>query len=147
MAIFAFVGLTAAVFLIATPTPAATARCAQVSLALPASTELLSTEFAPSSAAFKATAANFAKAYARACTDGLLTKYKLPSSLLLHNAPEANVAMIYPRDGRTILEYHFITADGRTHVPDADGLHEAIYCAVRAATRAGQEEIDRCLPD
>ena len=98
--------------------------------------------------------ANFAKAYSRACAEGLLKRKRLigvqganAGRLFLLNAPAADVASIYASGGRMILEYPFISQDGKTHVPRADELHEAIYCAVVGATEAEQEESGRCLPD
>ena len=138
---------TAAFLLVATPAQAATSRCAPVSLAVSGGPKSFTTAFAPTSKAFKATSANFARAHAKACANGLLKLRKLPSRLVLHNAPEANVASIYMSKGRTILEYYFVTPDGRRHVPDAAELHEAIYCSVRGATPQEEEESGRCLPD
>jgi len=140
--------LSATAFLfVAAPTHAATARCAPVSLSVAGGAKAFTTVFAPSSKAFKTTSANFAKAYAKACADGLLESEKLPSRLMLRNAPEANVASIYPSEGRTVLEFHFITPDGALHIPGVDDLHEAIFCSVRGATAQEEEESGRCLPD
>ena len=122
----------------ATPT-----RCAPVELAV-----------APRSlpAAFGATlvrrtSANFAKAYAKACVEGLIKGQALPRRLFLLNAPAANVASIYRSGSRTVLEYHFVAEDGKAYVPTADELHEAIYCTVHGASAKEQEEDGRCLPD
>lgn len=89
---------------------------------------------------------NFTAAYASACAKGLL-KSDLPAITLL-NAPNANIASIYS-DGRhrRVLEYPFVTEDGRSNVPTAEEIEEAIYCAVHGATEAEQEESGRCLPD
>jgi hypothetical protein len=99
----------------------------------------------------KQASANFAEAYADACAEGLLKDKALlgagQARLFLFNAPEANIAVIYDREGRTILEYPFVTPDGAVNVPVAEELHEAIYCAVAGATEAEQEESGRCLPD
>jgi hypothetical protein len=112
---------------------------------------------AESSAVFRATAANFAAAFASACAKGLLKDQALidpeaadQARLFLLNAPESNVASIYlPRDGAKgmVLEYHFVTPDGQSHVPPADELEEAIYCSVRGATPEEQESSGRCLVD
>ena len=95
--------------------------------------------------------ANFAEAYASACAEGLLKQKPLLADgqkrLFLFNAPEANIAVIYEREGRTVLEYPFVTPDGAVNVPVSEELHEAIYCAVVGATEAEQEESGRCLPD
>ena len=139
--------LGAAFLFVATPAHAATPRCGPVTLALSGGAESFVTAFAPKSNAFKSTSANFAKAYAKACADGLLKPRDIPGRLVLHNAPEANVASIYVNDGRTVLEYHFITPDGRRHVPDVAELHEAIYCSFKGATAEEEEESGRCLPD
>jgi len=131
----------------ATPAHAATARCAPVSLALSGGAKSFVTAFSPKSTSFKSTSANFAKAYAKACASGLLKPGDFPGRVVLHNAPEANVASIYINRGRTILEYHFIIPDGRRNVPDVAELHEAIYCTVKGATPQEEEESGRCLPD
>src|SRR6185503_7319397 len=105
--------------------------------------------FTAGSASFRATAANFAAAYARACRSGLLRGRRAigagaadRSRLFLLNAPDANVASIYVRgadDGpaaarRPVLEYYFVTGDGAVHVPSIEDLHEAIFCHVQGAT-------------
>jgi len=147
IAIHLTAAMAAAFMFVATPAHAATARCAPVSLALAGGPKSFTTAFAPKSKAFKSTSANFARAYAKACADGLLKPRDIPSRLVLHNAPEANVASIYVSGGRTVLEYYFITPDGRRHVPGVEVLHEAIYCSVRGATPQEEEESGRCLPD
>jgi hypothetical protein len=99
--------------------------------------------------------AMFAQAYKKACAGGFLKDKPLvpadsrtPGRIFLLNAPEANVLSIYTaQDGRTLLEYYFVTPDGATHVPPADEMDEAIYCAAIGATEAEQEESGRCLPD
>ena len=146
-AILNLAALAAAFLSVAPPAHAATARCAPVSIAMAGGPKSFTAAFAPKSTAFKSTSANFAKAHAKACADGLLKPRDIPSRLVLHNAPEANVASIYVSDGRTVLEYSFVTPDGRKHVPDAEELHEAIYCSVRGATPQEEEESGRCLPD
>lgn len=104
-------------------------------------------------ALLKQVKAGFSQAYAKACAKGILkSESLLPEEargrLYLLNAPEANVASIYTADnGRILLEYYFVTTDGKTHVPPAEELEEAIYCAVVGATEAEQEESGRCLPD
>jgi hypothetical protein len=96
------------------------------------------------------TSANFAKAYAKACAEGLLGNKPLVTvkgnRLFLWNAPDANVASIYSSNGRMLLEYPFWSG-GKADVPSADDLHEAIYCAVHGASPKEQEESGRCLPD
>ena len=97
------------------------------------------------------------QAFKRACGKGLLTEKPLidpkatdQGKLFLINAPEANVASIYLSgvDGsRMVLEYPFLTTDGKTQVPSADELEEAIYCAVVGATPEEQESTGRCLVD
>jgi len=99
---------------------------------------------------------NFATAYRQACSTGILRGRRLirpgsvpPGKLFLLNAPDSNIASIYnegeERPGRMVLEYHFVTADRRVHVPGADELEEAIFCAVVGAT--SEEDEGRCLPD
>jgi hypothetical protein len=90
---------------------------------------------------------SFASGYSSACAKGLLKDRPLPAIVLL-NAPNANIASIYEDEGgRTLLEYPFVTEDGQTHVPPAEEIEEAIYCALVGATEAEQEESGRCLPD
>lgn len=100
---------------------------------------------------FRETSANFRKAYALACSEGLLAKNALvpgrTKRLFLTNAPNANVASIYMRSGQALLEYPFVSDDKQIHVPSTDELHEAIYCAVHGASGKEQEESGRCLPD
>jgi len=109
------------------------------------------------SAVFRETRANFSAAYASACAKGLLKDTTLidpkaadQGRLFLLNAPESNVASIYPSEiaaNRMVLEYYFLTSDGQTHVPPAEDLEEAIYCSVHGATPEEQETSGRCLPD
>ena len=122
---------------------AAAAQCAPVQLAIPPGS--LFTPFG--SAHLRRTSANFAKAYAQACREGLINGRPLPARVYLHNAPEANTASIYRSGKLMLLEYWFVTGDGRAHVPAVDDLHEAIYCAVHGASAKEQEESGRCLPD
>jgi len=118
-------------------------RCAPVDLAV--APKSMPTAF--SAALVRRTSANFARAYARACAEGLIKGRPLPRRVFLLNAPAANVASIYRSGNRTVLEYWFVTDDGKAHMPSVDDLHEAIYCAVRGASEAEQEESGRCLPD
>jgi hypothetical protein len=143
--------------------PVATAACA------PAPVLALSEDFAdPRRAfalrtdAFRRTGVNFAAAYRAACAQGLLRGRALADAsagrrdrLFLRNAPDANIASIY-RDGeegasaparRMVLEYPFLTADGRAHVPGTEELAEAIFCHVQGASAREAEESGRCLPD
>lgn len=115
--------------------------------------------FAPAGPAFRATSANFVAAYRRACRSGLVRGARLfgrraaRDRLVLHNAPDANIASIYPfEEGAGAapylrLEYPFVGHDGAANVPSADDLHEAIFCHVQGATEREQEEEGRCLPD
>ena len=103
------------------------------------------------------TRTNFATAFKSACGKGLLTEKPLidpkatdQGKLFLINAPDANVASIYLSDvdgSRMVVEYPFLTTDGKTQVPSADELEEAIYCAVAGATPEEQESTGRCLVD
>ena len=112
---------------------------------------------AESSSAFRDTKANFATAYASACAKGLLKDAALidpeaadKTRLFLRNAPESNVASIYLSQdvgNRMVLEYYFVTPDGKTHVPPADEIEEAIYCNVHGATPEEEESSGRCLVD
>jgi hypothetical protein len=141
--------------LVAAPAAAATpARCAPVSLALSGGPKPFTAKYSAKSPAFTQTSANFAKAYAKACAEGLLKKKPLidakardKTHLFLFNAPEANIGSIYLDHGRMRLEYPFVFDFGKANVPSADDLHEAIYCAVHGASEKEQEESGRCLPD
>jgi hypothetical protein len=130
--------------------PAAAEKCAPPALAMADNTKL-------ESALMDETGANFAAAYKRACDKGLLAGKVLidpkaadQGKLFLINAPEANAASIYLSDvdgNRMVLEYPFLTTDGKSQVPSADELEEAIYCAVVGATPEEQESTGRCLVD
>ena len=124
---------------------AAPAQCPRVDLALAEKQMLALFRGKP----LRETSVSFSKAYAKACSEGLLKARRLVPSgrLFLVNAPDANVASIYARKNQTVLEYPFIEHDGRTHVPTIGELHEAIYCVVHGATAKEQEESGRCLPD
>lgn len=145
----------------ATPPAVAKAACA------PAPKLALSRDFADPHGAFGADSepfkqleANFAAAYKKSCDAGVLAKQPLvpptvPHSgmLFVHNAPEANDVAIYlePNEGDRrsdiLLEYYFVTADGRTHVPSAADLQEAIYCDTVGASEQEKDESGRCLVD
>jgi hypothetical protein len=93
-------------------------------------------------------------AFKSACKYGLLKGSAIPAlkgvstrRLYLSNAPNANVASLYARDGRLLLEYPFVSADRSTHVPSPTEIQEAIYCAVHGASAKEQRESGRCLPD
>ena len=114
--------------------------------------------FGPDSPGMRATRAEFEIAHARACRDGLLRRGRLlnGSNNVLHllNSPDANVASIFPISvggnhglNGTGLEYPFVSHEGTLNVPNAEELHEAIYCRVVGATQREQEEEGRCLPD
>jgi hypothetical protein len=133
---------------------AAPAKCAPVSLAISGGPKPFLAKYSAKSPAFVQTSANFAKAYAKACAEGLLKKKSLieakakdKTHLILHNAPEANIVSIYLNGGRMLLEYPFVTDFGKANVPSANDLHEAIYCSVHGASEKEQEESGRCLPD
>lgn len=125
-------------------------RCAPPELALANGAQLASQPM-------EETKAHFAEAYEGACAKGLLNEKPLidPDAadrehLFLVNAPEANVASIYLSEvdgNRMVLEYPFLTTDGKTQVPSAAELGEAIYCEVRGATPKEQESSGRCLVD
>lgn len=152
--------MTAALLLaaIAAAQPAATACAPMPLLALADRFEDPRRIFGPDSPGMRATRAEFETAYQRACREGLLGRGTLmngnPARLYLINSPNANVASIFPISvggnrglNGTGLEYPFVTADGTLHVPNADELHEAIYCRVVGATPQEQEQEGRCLPD
>jgi hypothetical protein len=142
--------MISAAVLIAALAPTAQSHCAPVKLSVEGATTTFIARFANNSDGFRRTSANFAKAYAKACTEGLMKSKPLVSAkerrLYLANAPSANVASIYASKGRTLLEYPFV-AGGKANVPSTDELHEAIYCAVHGASTKEQEESGRCLPD
>ena len=109
------------------------------------------------SALMDETKANFATAIKTGCDKGYLAGKTLidpkaadQKQIFLINAPEANVASIYLSEvdgSRMVLEYPFLTTDGKSQVPSADELEEAIYCAVVGATPEEQEASGRCLVD
>ena len=109
------------------------------------------------SALLSGTRASFTAAFQRACAKGVLESKPLidpkaadQGQLFLINAPEANVASIYLSEvdgNRMVLEYPFLTTDGKTQVPSTVELEEAIYCAVVGATAQEQESTGRCLVD
>jgi hypothetical protein len=76
-----------------------------------------------------------------------------PGTLFLTNAPDANDVAIYrqadesDQPGDMTLEYYFVTADGKVHVPSQADLAEAIYCAVEGASQQDEDESGRCLVD
>jgi len=126
-------------------------KCTPPTLAMEGGTQPLG------SALLDETRANFAAAYERACAKGILKDKPLinakaadRSHLFLINAPDANIASIYLSEvdgNRMVLEYPFLTTDGKSQVPSADELEEAIYCAVVGATPEEQESSGRCLAD
>jgi hypothetical protein len=128
----------------------ASGQCALPTLAMADSAQLAST-------LLDETKGNFANAFQSACAKGLLKATPLidpkasdQGHLFLVNAPEANVASIYLSEvdgSRMVLEYPFLTTDGKTQVPSPGELEEAIYCAVRGATAEEQESSGRCLVD
>jgi hypothetical protein len=139
--------------LLAASPAASRLHCPAVSLAVSGSRQFAKA-YGGGSSAMRKMSANFAEAYAKACAEGLLSKEPLiyakssdRSHLFLVNAPEANMGSIYPSGGRTVFEYWFLTHDGRTHVPSAGQIHEAIYCATVGASAKEHEESGRCLPD
>jgi hypothetical protein len=135
-------------------TPAAAApHCPSVTLAISGSKQFAKA-YAPTSPAMRKTSANFAQAYKQACAAGMLKSRPLipvnganAGKLFLTNAPSANVASIYPGEGRMVLEYPFVDSHGKVGVPDAAELKEAIFCAVVGASDKEQEASGRCLPD
>ena len=125
-----------------------------MSLALAGGPKPFLAKYSAKSPAFVQASANFAKAYAKGCAEGLLKKKPLidakakdKAHLILLNAPEANIASIYLSGGRMVLEYPFVLDFGKANVPSAADLHEAIYCSVHGASEKEQEESGRCLPD
>jgi len=103
------------------------------------------------------TKAHFRAAYETACAGGYLKERPLidpkaadQHKLFLINAPEANVASIYLSEvdgNKMVLEYPFLTTDGKSQVPSTDELAEAITCNVVGATPEEQESSGRCLVD
>jgi hypothetical protein len=96
----------------------------------------------------------FTVAIAQACAEGMMAKQPLvdprskeKNTLFIANAPHANQATIYFRDGATWFEGPFF-ADGRhVQVPGPGAIKEAIYCHTVGATPEEQERTGRCLPD
>jgi hypothetical protein len=126
-------------------------------LCTPPTLALADGDRSPTSPQLDEAKANFVTAYRRACDKGYLKDKALieakaadQQQLVLINAPEANVASIYLSEvdgNRMVLEYPFLTTDGKSQVPSADELEEAIYCAVVGATPEEQEASGRCLVD
>jgi hypothetical protein len=137
--------------------PTATAVEQATDQCVPPALALADGDRSPASALLDETRANFAAAHQRACDKGLLREKALidpkatdQGQLFLINAPDANVASVYLSEvdgNRMVLEYPFLTGDGKTHVPSADELEEAIYCTVVGATAEEQERSGRCLVD
>lgn len=125
-------------------------KCASPELALAGGAEL-------ESALLEEAKTNFVTAYKSACAKELLKDKPLidpkatdQEHIFLINAPEANVASIYLSDvdgSRMVLEYPFLTTDGKSQVPTTAELEEAIYCTVVGATPEEQENTGRCLVD
>ena len=151
----------------ASPTAAAIASSAPVATCAPAPTLDESQdfsdprdEFTVDSPSFAQLEANFAAAYKKACASGILAKAPLVPNDVPHagklfaiTAPDSNVVSIYRASddsdtpGDMVLEYYFITADGKLHVPSEADLSEAIYCAVHGANDEEQAASGRCLVD
>jgi hypothetical protein len=120
--------------------------CPPVELSIAGNPRTFVSQFARNSDGFRKTAANFAKAYARACAEGLIKGQPLPPTLHLFNAPDANVPSIYRSGKAMLLEYPFVSGR-KVKVPSVDDLHEAIFCAVQGPSAKEQEETGRCLID
>ena len=126
-------------------------RCKAPTLAMAGEAQSLKSE------QVKEAQANFDAAYSKSCDKKLFgekplvdPKAKDQGRVFLINAPEANVASIYLSEvdgSQMVLEYPFLTTEGKSQVPTADELEEAIYCAVRGATPEEQEASGRCLVD
>src|SRR4051812_39331305 len=129
---------------------AAPNQCEKVKLSAEGGTVDFIAQFANNSDGFRKTSANFAIAYGKACTEGLLRKPLVSvqdKRLYLSNAPSANIASIHASGRRMVLEYPFISDADKVQIPTTDELYEAIYCATRGATAKEQGESGRCLPD
>jgi hypothetical protein len=131
--------------------PAAASECTAPTLAMAGEAGSLKSD------QLKESQANFQSAYEASCAKDVLNDEPLidpkatdQGHIFLVNAPEANVAAIYLSDvdgSRMVLEYPFLTTDGKSQVPTADELEEAIYCSVVGATPEEQESTGRCLVD
>ena len=140
-----------AVSTVASAAPATPKECKAPTLAMAGEAQSLKSE------QMKEAQANFNSAYEESCAKNLLTGKPLVDTkaadqehIFLINAPEANVASIYLSEvdgSQMVLEYPFLTTDGKSQVPTADELEEAIYCAVRGATPEEEEASGRCLAD
>ena len=132
---------------------ASPAKCPPVALTV-IGAKSFTAKFNAKSPAFIRTSANFTKAYAKACGEGLFKKRPLipvnganAGKLFLDNAPDANDASIYAVSGRMLLEYWFVDHQGKANAPSVNELHEAIYCSVHGASAKEQEATGRCLVD
>jgi hypothetical protein len=140
-----------AVSTVAAATPVAPKECKVPTLAMAGEAQSLK------SAQMKEAQAHLSAAYQKSCAKELLVEKPLidpkatdQGKIFLINAPEANVASIYLSEvdgSRMVLEYPFLTTDGKTQVPTSNELEEAIYCAVVGATPEEQESSGRCLVD
>ena len=102
---------------------------------------------------------NVRAAFKSACKSGLLKGSTIPAlngvsarRLFLENQPNANVTSLEADrqpDGswRLVLAYPYLAADRSMNVPTAAEIQEAIFCAVRGASKKEREESGRCLPD
>lgn len=97
---------------------------------------------------------NFTVAIAQACAEGLMAKQPLVdprskerTTLFIANAPNANIASIYFKDGATWFEGPFFADGQHVQVPGPGAIKEAIFCHTVGATEQEQETSGRCLPD
>jgi hypothetical protein len=140
--------------LVATAAEPASARCAPPTVMLTGNDKGFISKFWVGTPRRRTMEDNVRAAFKSACKKHLLSGSTIAKlggvssrRLYLLNAPNANVASIYNRSGRLLLEYPFVSADRSTDVPSAADIEEAIFCAVHGASEKEQEESGRCLPD
>ena len=148
---------TIALFLALAPPSGA---CPVPKVAAPAGDSAFARRFAGGTPAFRQLSNSVASGFRRACANGLVDRTGMLGlaasggavAVALANAPDANIASITAAPGpqgarQLIIEYPFLASDGTLNIPNDEVVEEAIFCAVRGASEAEQEESGRCLPD
>ena len=133
--------------------------CPVPTVGLARADEAMTARYADGSPALRALEANVGKAFRSACAKGLIRGERVAQlsgassrRIFLENWPDANVASLEAdqlRDGnwRLVLGYAFVASDGKVNLIKAEEIEEAIYCAVKGATKKEMKESGRCLVD
>src|SRR5215210_6424399 len=137
--------LSAILTIVGVPAPAP-ATCSAPLVMLTGNDKALTVRFWAGTPGRRNVEGNIRAAFKSACKHGLLkgsTIAKLHGvslrRLYVSNAPNANVASLYDRNGKLVLEYPFVAADRTMYVPSAKDIQEAIFCAVHGASAKEQE--------